>query len=121
MFAAAGTSYGWTSWWGVTYPAAHSQCNAITGVKESGSTCNVCHDGSQVDFTIPMERNANTNRNSLSLNSTGATPTYIGGSSCASMSSSLIALPVCLLSSSITNWMMASCTAFHSALFRLMS
>ncbi|HRH65666.1 MAG TPA: S8 family serine peptidase [Bacteroidia bacterium] len=83
IFAATGTSFSWTSWWGVIYPAALSQCQAVTGVNESSSTCSDCHDGSQVDFTIPMERNANTNRSSLSLAPSGFNPTYIGGSSCA--------------------------------------
>jgi len=83
ILAAAGTSFSWTAWWGVIYPAAYSQCYAITGVNESGSTCNDCHDGSQVKFTIPMERNGNTSRNSLSLSLSNTTPTYIGGSSAA--------------------------------------
>ena len=46
LFAAAGTSFSWTAWWGVVYPAAYSQCITITGVKENGSTCSSCHDGS---------------------------------------------------------------------------
>ncbi|MBL0065438.1 MAG: hypothetical protein IPP38_10570 [Bacteroidetes bacterium] len=83
IFAAAGTSFSWTSWWGVIYPAALSQCQAVTGVTESSSTCSDCHDGSQVDFTIPMQRNGNSNRTSLSLAPSGFNPTYIGGSSCA--------------------------------------
>lgn len=83
IFAAAGTSFSWTSWWGVIYPAALSQCQAVTGVKESGSTCSDCHDGSQVDFTIPMQRNASSNRTSLSLAPSGFNSNYIGGSSCA--------------------------------------
>lgn len=83
IFAAAGTSFSWTSWWGVIYPAALSQCQAVTGVKENSSTCSDCHDGSQVDFTIPMERGANSNRTSLSLAPSGFNPAYIGGSSCA--------------------------------------
>lgn len=91
MFAAAGTSFDWTSWWGVIYPAALSQCVAVTGVREDGSTCATCHDGSQVDFTIPMERNANNNRNSLSLDASGYNPTYIGGSSCATATTAGIA------------------------------
>lgn len=82
LFAAAGTSFSWTNWWGVVYPAAFSECNAITGTDESGSTCYTCHDGSQVDFTVPMERNANNERTSLSYAMSGTTPTYIGGSSC---------------------------------------
>jgi serine protease len=83
IFAAAGTSFSWTTWWGVIYPAAYSQCYAITGVNESGSTCVDCHDGSQVKFTIPMERSGNTSRNSLSLTLSTTTPSYIGGSSAA--------------------------------------
>ncbi len=83
LVAAAGTSYSWLSWWGVVYPAAHSQCIAVTGVKENSSTCASCHDGSEVDFTVIMERSTNSNRNSLSLPSSGSTPKYIGGSSCA--------------------------------------
>jgi serine protease len=91
LLAAAGTSFSWTTWWGVVYPAAYSQCYAITGVKENGSTCNSCHDGSQVKFTIPMERSTNANRNSLSLPLSGSTPTYIGGSSCATATAAGIA------------------------------
>jgi serine protease len=91
LFAAAGTSFSWTSWWGVVYPAAYSQCIAITGVKENGSTCASCHDGSQVKFTIPMERNASSSRNSISLPVSGATPTYIGGSSAATATAAGIA------------------------------
>jgi hypothetical protein len=83
IFAAAGTSFSWTSWWGVIYPARYSSCVAVTGVKENGSTCTVCHDGSQVVFTMPMERNTNSSRNTLSLNVTGNTPSYVGGSSSA--------------------------------------
>jgi hypothetical protein len=83
LVAAAGTSYSWLSWWGVVYPAVHSQCIAVTGVKENSTTCSSCHDGSEVDFTLIMERSINSNRNSLSLPLSGTTPTYIGGSSCA--------------------------------------
>jgi serine protease len=91
IFAAAGTSFDWTSWWGIIYPANYTACNAITGVKEDGSTCSVCHDGNKVIFTIPMERNVNENRNSLSLALSGNTPTYIGGSSIATATTSGIA------------------------------
>jgi len=91
LFAAAGTSFSFTTWWGVIYPAAFSQCIAVTGVKENGSTCTVCHDGSQVKFTVPMERDANENRNSLSLPVSGTTPSYIGGSSAATATAAGIA------------------------------
>ncbi|MEX1188086.1 MAG: S8/S53 family peptidase [Bacteroidia bacterium] len=83
IFAAAGTSFSWTSWWGVIYPARYGACIAVTGVKENGSTCSTCHDGSQVVFTIPMERNSNSDRNTLSLDVSGYSPSYVGGSSSA--------------------------------------
>ena len=91
MMAAAGTSFSWTSWWGVTYPAALSKCVAVTGVKENGSKCSSCHDGSQVDLTIVMERNSDSNRNSLTLANSGSGPTYIGGSSSATATAAGIA------------------------------
>ncbi|MBK9639248.1 MAG: S8 family serine peptidase [Bacteroidetes bacterium] len=91
IFAAAGTSYSWTSWWGVIYPAAYSACIAVTGVKENGSKCASCHDGSSVMYTITMERSSNSSRNSLSLAPSGSTPTYIGGSSCATATAAGIA------------------------------
>lgn len=81
IFAAAGTSFSWTTWYGVIYPANFSQCVAMTGIKENGSTCTVCHSGSQVDFTVVMERSTNSSRTSLSLHTSGYTPSYIGGSS----------------------------------------
>lgn len=91
IFAAAGTSFSWTSWFGVIYPAAYSSCIAVTGVKENGSRCASCHDGSKVLYTITMERSANSNRNSLSLPASGVTPTYVGGSSCATATAAGIA------------------------------
>lgn len=109
LFAAAGTSSGWTSWWGVVYPAAYSECNAITGVKENGNTCSSCHDGSQVDFTIPMERNASSNRNSLSLPLTGTLPTYIGGSSAATSTAAGIAALVWSAKPALTRAQVLDC------------
>lgn len=94
MMAAAGTSFSWLSWWGVVYPAVHEKCIAVTGVKENFNTCDACHDGSQVDFTITMERNTNSNRNALSLPSSGAAPKYIGGSSAATAIAAGIAATV---------------------------
>lgn len=91
IMAAAGTSFSWTSWWGVIYPAALSKCVAVTGVKENGAKCSSCHDGSQVDLTICMERNGSSARNSLSLPASGTAPTYIGGSSSATATAAGIA------------------------------
>lgn len=83
LMAAAGTSTSWLSWYGVIYPAALAKCVAVTGVKENGNKCASCHDGSQVDLTICMERNTSSSRNSLSLPASGTAPSYIGGSSAA--------------------------------------
>ena len=94
LMAAAGTSTSWLSWYGVIYPAALSKCVAVTGVKENGSKCGSCHDGSQVDLTICMERNASSSRNSLSLRASGNTPNYIGGSSAATATAAGIAAVV---------------------------
>lgn len=102
IMAAAGTSFSWTSWWGVIYPAAYSNCVAVTGVNESNATCATCHDGSEVDFTIVMERNTNSDRNSLSLAQSGNTPTYIGGSSVATATASGIAAMVWSVNPSLT-------------------
>lgn len=109
IFAAAGTSFSWTSWWGVIYPATFSQCVAVTGVNESGSTCVTCHDGSQVDFTIPMERNVDDNRNSLSLAASGNTPTYIGGSSAATATAAGIAALVWSVKPSLSRTKVMDC------------
>ena len=102
IFAAAGTSFSWTTWWGVIYPAAYSQCYAITGVNEGGSTCNDCHDGSQVDFTIPMQRSGNNSRTSLSLPLSNTSPKYIGGSSAATATMAGIAALVWSVKPSLT-------------------
>lgn len=109
MMAAAGTSFSWTSWWGVIYPAALTKCVAVTGVKENGSKCASCHDGSQVDLTICMERNASSNRNSLSLPPSGTTPTYIGGSSSATSTAAGIAALVWSVNSSRTREQVLQC------------
>ena len=109
IFAAAGTSFSWTSWWGVTYPAAYSSCIAVTGVKENGNKCSSCHDGSQVLYTITMERNTNSSRNSLSLPASGTTPTYIGGSSCATATAAGIAALVLSTKPNMTRTQLKTC------------
>lgn len=93
LFAAAGTSFSSTTWYGVIFPAWMPECNAITGVKEgtTNTKCTVCHDGPEVDFTIVMERLADADRNSLGLALTGNVPKYIGGSSCATATAAGIA------------------------------
>lgn len=109
IFAAAGTSFSFTSWWGVIYPAAFSQCIAVTGVKENGNRCSNCHDGSQVRFTIPMERNVSSNRNGVSLPYSGVSPTYIGGSSCATATCAGIAALVWSVNPLLTRTQVFDC------------
>lgn len=109
IFAAAGTSFSWTSWWGVVYPAAYSSCIAVTGVKENNSTCSDCHDGSKVLYTICMERNASSSRNSISLAPSGNVGTYIGGSSCATATAAGIAALVWSARPNMTRAQLQTC------------
>lgn len=91
LFAAAGTSTYMTSGLGVIYPAAFSECQAVTGVNDQDQTCQVCHDGPQVDFTIVMERSWDVNRKAVGINQYNDWPQYIGGSSAATASAAAIA------------------------------
>ena len=93
IFNAAGTSLSWTSRWGVIFPANMSQTVAVTGVRTGTplQRCDVCHDGSQVDFVITMQDRNNTNRTPLTLHTSGNTPRYTGGSSCATATTAGIA------------------------------
>ncbi|MBP6573084.1 MAG: S8 family serine peptidase [Flavobacteriales bacterium] len=109
LMAAAGTSFSWTSWWGVVYPAALTKCVAVTGVKENGSKCSSCHDGSQVDLTILMERNVSSSRNSLALPASGVTSTYIGGSSAATSTAAGIAALVWSVNPAFTRAQVQNC------------
>jgi subtilisin family serine protease len=83
IFCAAGTSFGWTSgWFGVIFPGYMSQVNAVTGVRDNSfnTTCTDCHDGSETDFTVVMEKVSN-GRHPLTLAMTGDVPSTVGGSS----------------------------------------
>jgi subtilisin family serine protease len=84
LFCAGGTSFGWSSgWFGVIYPAYLSNVNAVTGVKDNLSNqCNACHDGSEIDFTIVMEKASN-ERHALTTAMSGNQPSTVGGSSVA--------------------------------------
>lgn len=84
ILCAAGTSFSLTTWYGVVFPATMSETLAVTGVKETGfSACESCHDGSEVDYVVTMERDGNSNRHPLSLAMYSDQPSYIGGSSVA--------------------------------------
>jgi hypothetical protein len=91
LFAAAGTSTYMTSSLGVIYPAAFYECQAVTGVNDQDQTCQVCHDGTEVDFTIVMERSWDVNRKAVGINQYNDWPQYIGGSSAATASAAAIA------------------------------
>ncbi|MFT3908718.1 MAG: S8/S53 family peptidase [Ferruginibacter sp.] len=83
IFCAAGTSFGWSaSWFGVIFPATLSNVNAVTGVRDNNfnTTCTDCHNGSQTDFTIVMERASN-GGHPITLASSGDVPSTVGGSS----------------------------------------
>lgn len=87
IFSAAGTSFAWTAGFGVIFPASMDQTIAVTGVKEGETeSCEVCHDGSAVDFTMIMERSADSDRHALTLAPYSDQPSYVGGSSCATAS-----------------------------------
>ena len=93
IFAAAGTSLSWTSWYGVIFPASMDETVAVTGV-QSGTPyerCNTCHDGSKVDFVAVMQRRGDYDRTAITLSRSGATPGYVGGSSAATATTAGIA------------------------------
>lgn len=93
MFAAAGTSLSWTSWYGVIFPASLNRTVGVTGVRDSNNLqrCSNCHDGSKVDFVIDMERAGSSSRHSLALATYSNQPSYIGGSSVATATTAGIA------------------------------
>lgn len=93
IFAAAGTSLTWTSWWGVIFPANMAETVAVTGVKDGAGLvkCNTCHSGSQVDFIAVMQRAADDSRTSLTLAMSGNQPASVGGSSAATATTAGIA------------------------------
>ncbi|MHA7131398.1 S8 family peptidase [Algoriphagus namhaensis] len=92
IFAAAGTSTSFTNWVGVIFPANMSETVAVTGVKEGSGyqRCSTCHSGSQVEFTVVMERSG-TELKPLTTAQFGNDPATVGGSSVATATASGIA------------------------------
>jgi subtilisin family serine protease len=92
LFCAAGTSFDWSAGWvGVIFPANMSEVMAVTGIRDNLSErCGSCHVGSQVDFTVVMEKASN-DRTVLSLAASGDGPSTVGGSSAATASCAGIA------------------------------
>ncbi|GAA4468872.1 hypothetical protein GCM10023189_54940 [Nibrella saemangeumensis] len=84
MFCAGGTSFSWTTWYGVTFPATMPEVQAVTGVKDRtyDEACNSCHKGSEIDFVVVMEKAAN-ERHVPTLAMSGDAPSTVGGSSVA--------------------------------------
>lgn len=93
IFAAAGTSLSWTSWYGVIFPASMSETVAVTGIRDGSplQRCNTCHDGSAVDFVAVMQRRNDTDRTSLTLSRYNDNAGYVGGSSAATATTAGIA------------------------------
>lgn len=91
IFCAGGTSTSFTTFVGVIFPAWMPETQAITGVKENTSNqkCDVCHSGSEIDFTYQMERVSGNNVPVLSYYN--AQTDYVGGSSVATASTAGIA------------------------------
>ncbi|MFY7787587.1 MAG: S8 family peptidase [Thermoflexibacteraceae bacterium] len=83
IFCAGGTSFGWAAgWWGVIFPATMNEVVAVTGMKENFTRCDVCHTGSEIDFAVVMERNAD-GKHALTTAMSGNQPATVGGSSVA--------------------------------------
>lgn len=86
IVTAGGTSTEYTNWYGVIFPASMNETIAVTGIKENGNTCSVCHDGNEIDFTVVMERSSDKNRKVPSLGFHTGNINYVGGSSIATAS-----------------------------------
>ena len=86
IFCAAGTSFSWTAGWaGVIFPASLPEATACTGIKTDLRTrCDICHEGSKVDFAVVME--TTTGHHPLCLALSGNDPATVGGSSVATSS-----------------------------------
>ncbi|MBD2716878.1 S8/S53 family peptidase [Microvirga sp. STR05] len=87
IFCAAGTSFDWSAGLvGVIYPASLPEAVAVTGVKDNLTTrCDECHVGSDVEFTVVMQRTS-VDRRPLTLAMSGDAPSTVGGSSVATSS-----------------------------------
>ena len=64
---------------------------AVTGIKDNLiNRCDACHDGSQVDFTVVMQKSSG-NAFPLTLAMSGNNPSTVGGSSVATATTAGIA------------------------------
>lgn len=103
IFAAGGTSFSGTNWYPVIFPASMSETVAVTGITDNGNyqQCNNCHDGSQIEFTVVMQRQNNSGRTGAVLGFYNGDTKYVGGSSVATATTAGIAA---LVWSKYPNW-----------------
>lgn len=103
IFAAGGTSSSLTNWYPVIFPASMSETVAVTGITDgSGYTqCDICHDGSQIEFTMVMQRDGDDSRTSPTLGFNNGQARYTGGSSVATATTAGVAA---LVWSKYPNW-----------------
>ncbi|MCT8338593.1 S8/S53 family peptidase [Flavobacteriaceae bacterium TK19130] len=93
IFAAGGTSLNFTNWYPVIFPASMNETVAVTGITDDGTyqQCDTCHDGSEIEFTIVMERDNNNGRTGTVLGFYNGDRDYVGGSSVATATTAGIA------------------------------
>ncbi|RMB56625.1 serine protease [Dokdonia sinensis] len=93
IFAAGGTSLNFTNWYPVIFPASMSETVAVTGITDAMgyNQCDTCHDGSQIEFTVVMERDNDNGRTGVTLGFYDGDNDYVGGSSVATATTAGIA------------------------------
>ena len=93
IFAAGGTSTELTNWYPVIFPASMDETIAVTGVTDNGdyTQCDTCHTGSEIMFTIIMERDFDNIRTGTVLGYYNGDTKYVGGSSVATATTAGIA------------------------------
>lgn len=93
IFAAGGTSLELTNWYPVIFPASMNETVAVTGITDDGTyqQCDVCHDGSEIEFTVVMERDNDNSRTGTVLGFYNGDKKYVGGSSVATATTAGIA------------------------------
>ncbi|HQV36420.1 MAG TPA: S8 family serine peptidase, partial [Flavobacterium sp.] len=76
----------------VIFPAWMPETVAVTGIKEASTyqKCDVCHSGSEIDFTIMMQRSGSNNTVPV-LSYYNNQADYVGGSSVATATTAGIA------------------------------
>ncbi len=91
IVAAGGTSTTFTNWYAVIFPASMKETVAVTGIKENGKRCSICHDGKKIDFTVMMQRDGDSDRTMPVLGYRSDVRNVVGGSSIATATTAGIA------------------------------